>query len=251
MKTRAAMTPLQRRPIAPEPISPNHSTHFIGRNSKLEKIGRPHQITLDNRQFRAIALSTAMGLAVLLGGGTEIGAASLSVSDPEIVAYFSFNKGQTPEAIAVEPDGAVDISLADASTAVRVAPDGQVVPLGQLARSGNCPVIGHPTSAGIARDYDGAVLLVNCTGNVDTGVWRLRRGSAPVQIASLPPNSFPHNIALDEWSGSLYVTDSVLGVVWRSPPTVAHQRPGRRVPSFGEPRSSAPTVLQSIAAPSG
>jgi hypothetical protein len=45
----------------------------------------------------------------------------------------------------------------------------------------------------------------------------VRRDQPPAQIARLPANSFPHNIALDQWSGSLYVTDSVLGVVWKIP----------------------------------
>jgi len=61
----------------------------------------------------------------------------------------------------------VDISLARASTGVRVTRGGHVELLGQLPRSGNCPVLGAPFSAGIARARNGVVYLVNCVGNAE------------------------------------------------------------------------------------
>jgi sugar lactone lactonase YvrE len=109
------------------------------------------------------------------------------------------------------------VSLARASTAVNVTQDGHATPLGQAPRSGDCPTLGIPFGAGIARAPSGAVYLVSCTGNADTGVWRLH-GSAPAtQIARLPQSAVPHGMALDERDGDLYVADSSLGVVWRIP----------------------------------
>jgi hypothetical protein len=139
------------------------------------------------------------------------------VSDPRIVARFNLADGETPEAIALAADGSADVSLAKASTAVNVTRDGRVTPLGQVPRSGDCPTLGIPFGAGIARGPGGAVYLVNCTGNADTGVWRLNGLGPATQIARLPQASVPHGMALDRWGGNLYVADSSLGVVWRVP----------------------------------
>jgi sugar lactone lactonase YvrE len=61
------------------------------------------------------------------------------------------------------------------------------------------------------------VYLANCTGNADTGVWRLHGVDPAEQIARLPRNSVPHGMALNPQTGNLYVADSSLGVVWRIP----------------------------------
>ena len=119
--------------------------------------------------------------------------------------------------MALEPDGAVDVSFAKADQVARVTRGGQVQVLAQLPKTGSCPQLGFPVSAGIARAGDGAIYVVDCTGNADTGVWRVRAGRAPVQLARLPANSFPNDMALDDQTGDLYIADSLLGVVWQVP----------------------------------
>jgi len=173
------------------------------------------------------------------------------VSHPRIVARFSLSAGQTPEDIALEPDGAVDVSFAKADQVARVTPGGHVDVLGQLPASGTCPVIGVPVSAGIARDSDGAIYAVNCTGNADTGVWRIREGSAPVQIARLPANSFPNDMALENQSGSLYIGDSLLGAVWKVPAKGAAHRSGRPGRRCKEHLFSGPMASPCMTMPSG
>jgi sugar lactone lactonase YvrE len=169
-------------------------------------------------------LVVAAGVAVLLITVTVTGtigasAATWPITDPRVLVHFDAAAGQTPEGLAVEPDGAVDISLARASTAARVKRDGTVEVIGQLPRTGGCPFLGVPVSAGIARAHDGNLYLANCTGNADTGIWRLRRGHPPVQIARLPADAFPNDMTLDEHDRNLYLTDSLRGVVWRVPVT--------------------------------
>jgi DNA-binding beta-propeller fold protein YncE len=137
------------------------------------------------------------------------------VSDPRIVTSFDLAGGETPEAIALTRDGSADVSLAKASTAVNVTRSGRVTPLGEVPRSGDCPTLGIPFGAGIARAPDGTVYLVDCTGNADTGVWRLHGRDPATQIARLPEDSVPHGMALDRGTGNLYVADSSLGDVWR------------------------------------
>jgi sugar lactone lactonase YvrE len=143
--------------------------------------------------------------------------ASPVAEDPRILASFNLAGGETPEAIALAPDGSADVSLAKASTAVNVALDGRITALGQVPRSGGCPTLGIPFGAGIARTPSGAVDLVDCTGNADTGVWQLHGPNPATQIARLPEASVPHGMALDQRYGDLYVADSSLGVVWRIP----------------------------------
>jgi len=168
------------------------------------------------RHGRTIVPAAAAMVALVAGSGAAE-AATVPVSHPRIVAHFSLSAGQTPEDIALEPGAAVDVSFAKADQVARVTRGGHVDVVGQLPRSGNCPVIGFPVSAGIARAGDGAIYVVDCTGNADTGVWRLQNGSAPAQIAQLPANSFPNDMALDNQAGDLYIADSLLGVVWKVP----------------------------------
>lgn len=163
-------------------------------------------------------IAAAVAAVVALNAGIAVAdAATAPVGHPRIVAHFSLSAGQTPEDMALGPDATVDVSFAKADQVAQVTPGGHVQILGQLPASGNCPVIGIPVSAGIARARDGAIYVVDCTGNADTGVWRVREGAAPVQIARLPADSFPNDMALDDQTGDLYIADSVLGVVWRVP----------------------------------
>jgi len=168
------------------------------------------------RYGRTIGAAAAAVLTLSAAGGAAA-AATAPVSHPRIVAHFSLSAGQTPEDIALEPGAAVDVSFAKADQVARVTRGGHVDVLGQLPTTGNCPVIGFPVSAGIARAGDGAIYVIDCTGNADTGVWRLLDGSAPAQIAQLPANSFPNDMALDNQAGDLYIADSLLGVVWKVP----------------------------------
>jgi hypothetical protein len=166
-------------------------------------------------RFGKTAMLTAAAAVALVALGGAAGAATAPVSDPHIVAHFNLGAGQTPEDFALAPDGAVDVSFAYADQVAQVTRGGNTQILGQLPRTGACPVIKAPVSLGIARARNGTVYAVDCTGNADTGVWRLRAGYAPVQIAQLPADSFPHKMALDDQAGELYIADSLLGVVWR------------------------------------
>jgi hypothetical protein len=172
-----------------------------------------------NRRFGSLAGAAATVVVMLATNSIATAAATPPVSNPDIIAHFDRNAGQSPEDMALEPDGAADISMARASSAVRVTLDGHIELLGQLPRTGGCPFLGFPVSAGIARADDGSVYLANCTGNADTGIWRLRHGAQPTKIAQLPANSFPNDMALDEHSDNLYLADSLLGVVWTVPTT--------------------------------
>jgi sugar lactone lactonase YvrE len=171
-------------------------------------------------RFTAVAIGVAAitiaGTTPTLAATTETG---ISLRDPRILVHFDATAGETPEAIALEPDGSVDVSLARTSAAVRVRRRGHVELIGGVPRTGACYPIGIPipVSAGIARDRDGTVFLASCNGNADSGIWRLRPKSAPVQIAHLPADSWPNGMTIDDRGHYLYLADTALGVVWRVP----------------------------------
>ncbi|HEY4025853.1 MAG TPA: hypothetical protein VGO86_05420, partial [Candidatus Dormibacteraeota bacterium] len=160
-------------------------------------------------------IAAVMAIGVLAGSTGSASATELTVTNPRIVAHFDLAANQTPEDLAIEPDGSADISFSEADEAVRVSLDGHLSVLGQLPRGGACSPSAISLSLGIARTSDGTVFLVDCTADSNTGVWRIRPGSAPVQIASLPANGFPNDMALDAAHGQLYIADSTLATVWR------------------------------------
>jgi hypothetical protein len=173
-----------------------------------------------SNSFARAGLVAVIGAAVVVAGmpsGTAATATASAPISPRIVAHFDLAAGQTPENAVVEPDGSTDVTFAMANQVAHVGRDGKVRILAQLPRSGQCAIFPGPATLGIARAHDGTLFVVECSGGASTGVWRLRDGSAPVQIAELSPGGLPNGMALDERSGELFVADSNLGEVWRVP----------------------------------
>ena len=164
-----------------------------------------------------LAGATAAALALGLLGTAPASGDEPTVSDPRVVAHFDFAKGQTPENIALEPDGSADLTFAFAHKVVNVTRQGQRRTLATLPAVANPQTpVGAAIVTGIARASDGTLYVNYVTGTPKTGVWRIDpHGGAPRQIATLPPNGFPNGLALDEDRGVLYAADSALGTVWR------------------------------------
>ncbi|WP_406862860.1 hypothetical protein ABZO31_21505 [Streptomyces sp. HUAS MG47] len=167
----------------------------------------------------AATASAALALAVL--GSGPAAAHEPTVSNPRIVAHFDLAAGQTPENIALAPDGSAVLTFALARQVVRVDRQGTTTVLAQLPAVANpqTPVIGAAATMGVVRAKDGTLYVNYATGTAaENGVWRIRPdGGAPERIAALPPGGFPNGLALDEKCGALYAADSVLGTVWRVP----------------------------------
>ncbi|WP_369144705.1 hypothetical protein [Streptomyces sp. R44] len=165
-------------------------------------------------RLAAVALATA-ALTVLAAGPAS--AADPTVSDPRVVAHFDFDAGETPENIAVEPDGSAVLTFAFAHKVVRVGKNGSgPTDLAVL------PTVTDPTGSiltGIARAHDGTLYVNYVTGTEEeNGIWRIRPdGSAPQRVVKVPVDGFPNGLALDEKCDTLYAADSALGVVWSAP----------------------------------
>lgn len=134
-----------------------------------------------------------------------------------IVAHFDLAEGQTPENAVVLPDGSTDVTFSTANQVAHVSKDGKVTILAQLPPGGQCAIFPGAATLGLARALDGTVYVAECSGTSTTGVWRIRPGSQPVQIAELPSDGLPNGMALDNRTGDLYVSDSFLGTVWKVP----------------------------------
>ncbi|MFF9324841.1 SMP-30/gluconolactonase/LRE family protein [Streptomyces sp. NPDC014776] len=172
--------------------------------------------------LRLPRLAGAATAALALGALAAAPAASGEpiVSAPRIVAHFDLAAGQTPENIALEPDGSADLTFAFARQVAHVTRFGQVRVRATLPAEPhpNTPLIGSAIVTGIARAHDGTLYVAYATGTSRTGIWRIAPdGRAPRQIAQLPPDGLPNGLALDEHRGVLYAADSVRGVVWRVP----------------------------------
>ncbi|MFF3879227.1 hypothetical protein [Streptomyces sp. NPDC001978] len=143
------------------------------------------------------------------------------LTEPRVVAPFDLAAGQTPENIALEPDGSADVTLAFSRQVAHITPDGRKRILATLPPEAHpdTPLLERTVVLGIARAHDGTLYVDYATGTDKTGVWRISPGGTPRQIARLPEGGLPNGLALDERRGVLYAADSVLGTVWRIPRT--------------------------------
>jgi sugar lactone lactonase YvrE len=173
-----------------------------------------------HRLHRLAGALGAAAAALVLPAIAPAAAAAPPLADPHVAVHFDLAAGRTPENIALEPDGAADVTFVGARQVARVGTDGRIQVLATLPAppANSTPLVGVPAPTGIARAHDGTLFVNYAAGTADlTGIWRLSPGHAPQRIAALPADGFPNGLALDEHSGQLYAADSVHGVVWRVP----------------------------------
>ncbi|MFC8846715.1 MULTISPECIES: SMP-30/gluconolactonase/LRE family protein [unclassified Micromonospora] len=135
-----------------------------------------------------------------------------------IALHFDLARGQTPENIALAPDGTAYVTFAGARQVASIDRDGGIRTLATLAVPAdggvNTPVLKFALTTGIVRHRDGTLYFLYASGDAaSTGLYRLRSGGTPRRIASLPAAGLPNGLAFDEDSGTFYITDSVLGTI--------------------------------------
>ncbi|MEU5771513.1 hypothetical protein ABZ782_37015 [Streptomyces asoensis] len=169
-----------------------------------------------------VAASASPASVLSPSPATASTAASTPLSNARIAAHFDLAQGQTPENVALAPDGSAYVTFAKARQIAKVSPEGTVRILATLPRPADggvrTPALGFPLTTGIVRAGDGTLYFLYATGTSDlTGVWRLRPGGAPRRIAELPADGLPNELALDARTGTLYVADSARGTLWSVP----------------------------------
>lgn len=187
------------------------------------------------------------GAAVAAVAFGVLASAPASGGEPEpprarVVARFDFAAGRTPDSIALERDGSVDLTFAFARQVANVTEKGRVRVLATLPAvpKSRTSAVRKAMVLGLARAHDGTLYATYATGTSATGVWRVAPGGgAPEQIAQLPAKGLPNGLALDEHRGVLYVSDSALGTVWRVP------RAGGKATEWAKGTALAPAAKSS------
>lgn len=129
--------------------------------------------------------------------------------------------GQQPENLTLEPDGSADLTFAYTGEIGRVTAGGEVSVIARIPvpADGDVPVLHKKLFlGGIVRAPGGDLYVAVSTGTAATGLYRVRPGSAPVQVAALPPAGFQNGLARDPAGGDLFVADSFGSVVRRVSP---------------------------------
>ncbi|WP_066950574.1 SMP-30/gluconolactonase/LRE family protein [Streptomyces lushanensis] len=176
----------------------------------------------------ATSVALALAAALAANGPAPASAATATAKAPvdnvRIAAHFDLDQGRMPENIALSPDGTAYVTFAAARQIAEVTPAGTTRILATLPEPADggvrTPVLGFALTTGIVRAHDGTLYVLYATGTESlTGLWRLRPGGEPRRIAALPADGLPNGLALEPRTRTLYITDSVLGTIWRVPTT--------------------------------
>lgn len=152
----------------------------------------------------------ALVVAAVLGG---------SAAASQIIAGFDPTKGEFPEGLAVDRQGRLYVSMAALGEIRRLSHDGTWTTIHRFALGdGGFAVLGLATD-----HHDALYVAVPSTDPAAHGVWVLPAHGEPRRLDGSDGIAFPNGIAIDRL-GTLYVTDSVLGIVWRIRPGHAAER---------------------------
>jgi sugar lactone lactonase YvrE len=165
------------------------------------------------KRLVTILILAALALA-LLAAGAAAGPAQARGAEPAAIAAFS--PGAFAEGMAADSHGNLYVSLTtwgpktNAGEIWRVAPDGAKKPIASMDLTANGML------TGVAIDpCDRVYVAYEDFGDpqeVGSGVYRVACGTLTKAVA-FPEGAFPNGIAFHD--GRLYVTDSVLGEIWR------------------------------------
>ena len=192
----------------------------------------------------AAAMATTMALgvgsvsAIAANRPTPAAATDVHPAQSRIAVHFDLASGQMPENIVLSHQGTAYVTFAAARQVASVTRAGTTRVLATMAAPADggkgTPVLGFALTTGIVRQDNGTLYFLYASGDAgSTGLYRLRPGGTPQRIAALPAAGLPNGLALDERTGTFYITDSVLGsistvplrggsaTVWSSAPELA------------------------------
>ncbi|MGI5166508.1 hypothetical protein ACQEU3_19355 [Spirillospora sp. CA-253888] len=145
--------------------------------------------------------------------GNRLATGPGSLANPQVTAKLDDADGQRPEGLALEPDGAGNVTFGGkAHQIARIGTDGNVKVLDTLP----APEGDAAGPSGITRGSNGTLYVANAAGSADqNGIWRLPRGAKASRVASLPADAAAKGVTIDEASGDIYLTEHAKGQIWK------------------------------------
>jgi sugar lactone lactonase YvrE len=155
-----------------------------------------------------LTIKSAAGLIILLVLLTAGVLPVLADAHVEWIADFDPDQGQLPEGIAVDKVGNIFYSLDPLGEVWKISPDG----MHSLYH-----VFGEAGVVGLAVDGPGNVYVARNSYDGTHGVWRINRDASAERLPGSWNIAFPNALAFDK-VGNLYVTDTLIGAIWRIAP---------------------------------
>src|SRR5206468_6202867 len=128
----------------------------------------------------------------------------------QVLLSLNAAAGELPEGVALAKTGDIFFSVTPLGQIRKLGTDGSVSLLTTLPTGGIGPT-------GLAVDPTGNVYAADATFNPSTeGVYRIAPDGTATRLPGTGSIQFPNGLAFGP-GGDLYVTDSILGAVWRLP----------------------------------
>lgn len=155
--------------------------------------------------MKRLGVHVAAAVAATLALGVQASSAQADCQEPVVVATFVSGQ-DIPESVTTDDDGALYITN---GSAVLKRPPG-----GSFAVFATLPVAAF--ALGVKVGPDGCVYNVSTSLSVVEGafVWRICQQNQVEMFAELDHSGAPNDLAFGP-DGSLYVTDPVLGRIWK------------------------------------
>jgi len=152
-----------------------------------------------------------------LFAGVLLAAAPRAFAQVETVVSFNPALLETPENIAIDRDNNKYVSLALTGEIRKIASDGTQSTFAMLPLGGAPMTFCGSFFAGLTGitfdEHDNLYANLASCDSASRGVWKIPNGGQPMRIAALSMQSLPNGIV--HHRDSIYVADSVLGVIWR------------------------------------
>ncbi|GAB2626733.1 hypothetical protein Aab01nite_79570 [Paractinoplanes abujensis] len=169
---------------------------------------------MNQRITRALLAAAVLASGALLAAPASAAPATRGAT----IVHLDLAAGQMPENVVPDRGGSVDVTFAGARQVARLTPYGKVQVLATLPAPADpaavTPLLGFPLTSGLVRDGHTFYVLYATGSARETGVWTFSEGAAPRKLADLPADGLPNGLALDDRTGTLYVTDSARGAVY-------------------------------------
>ncbi|WP_191244471.1 SMP-30/gluconolactonase/LRE family protein [Amycolatopsis deserti] len=145
-------------------------------------------------------------------------AVAAAASPVQTFVTFDPAAGEFPEGVAFDKTGNLYVSLLPASQIRRITPDGTQSVVADFGTAGGAGPAGLAVAPnGTIYAAEPAIDLQTAQTNPDKrGVYRVGRDGTPVRLPGTGAIVFPNDLRLDK-HGTVYVTDSAGGSVWRIP----------------------------------